>query len=327
MSANSIWAKGSARLVSTPQSPAFDADGWADIIAGCWSAATSSDTGWAPENPALGQCAVTACLFMDFAGGEMLWAKAVLPDGSEVSHYWNLSDGGERDLTRSQFPVGTRIPAPQTKDYSPHASLRDYVLSFPQTAARYALLKKKTHDAASVIWYFHLLQKQRRHSHDPDTQIGFVAVTADDKSIIAAANSFPEGVRRDIPGRLKSPGKYFYIEHAERVAIFEAARVGISLNGATAYMRGYPCADCARGIISSGIRLINTAGVTLGSHWHESQEVARAMLAEAGVTLSVIPLPKSLRASLEAVSPLPVEVFQKNRLMVAPRQSSVEVTS
>lgn len=97
-----------------------------------WVRDTSSDPqGWTPENPALGQCAVTALVVQHFLGGELL--RAVVGD---VSHYWNvLPDGSELDLTRQQF-----------EDYSPEGEesrSRGYALSFPDTQRRYERLMER----------------------------------------------------------------------------------------------------------------------------------------------------------------------------------------
>lgn len=53
---------------------------------------------WTKENPAFGQCAVTALIVQDFFGGDILFCH-------HQNHCWNkLPDGMEIDLTRSQFP-------------------------------------------------------------------------------------------------------------------------------------------------------------------------------------------------------------------------------
>ena len=44
--------------------------------------------------------------------------------------------------------------------------------------------------------------------------------------------------------------------HAEQNAISDAARRGVSLNGATAYITHFPCINCAKLLISSGIASI-----------------------------------------------------------------------
>ncbi|MDP9837692.1 dCMP deaminase [Neorhizobium huautlense] len=47
--------------------------------------------------------------------------------------------------------------------------------------------------------------------------------------------------------------KTFWVEHAERAAIYSAARRGISLTGCSVYSTLFPCASCMRAIIQSGI--------------------------------------------------------------------------
>jgi hypothetical protein len=108
----------------------------------CWSKETSySPEKWSEENPALGQCAVTALVVKDYLGGDILWAEALLPDGQKISHYFNFIDGEEVDLTRSQFPEGTIIPKgiEKKKDFS---TTRDFMLSSENTRKRYEMLKK-----------------------------------------------------------------------------------------------------------------------------------------------------------------------------------------
>lgn len=98
-------------------------------IAAAWAAETSTHESWSPDNPAAGQCAVTALVVQDVYGGDLL---RVVNEGE--SHYFNrLPDGREVDLTRGQFATWEPSDA-ELRD-------RDYVLSFAATAARYAELR------------------------------------------------------------------------------------------------------------------------------------------------------------------------------------------
>jgi hypothetical protein len=100
------------------------------IIRSAWTAATSADENWTPDNPALGQCAVTALIIQDLLGGQLL--RGMFGD---VSHYWNLlPDGTQVDATRDQFPEGSEIV---TDGVRPRA----YVLSFEPTRLRYEALR------------------------------------------------------------------------------------------------------------------------------------------------------------------------------------------
>ena len=111
-----------------------------------WDRETSSDPeNWSHDNRAWGQCAVTALVVQDYLGGKLVWAPAVLPDRTEVSHYFNEINGHEYDLSRSQFPAGTVIPKgiPKRKRFP---TTRDYVLSYPATQKRYELLSKRVRE-------------------------------------------------------------------------------------------------------------------------------------------------------------------------------------
>lgn len=43
-------------------------------------------------------------------------------------------------------------------------------------------------------------------------------------------------------------------QHAERNAVAQAAKSGIALNGATCYLTAAPCLECARLLVSAGIK-------------------------------------------------------------------------
>jgi len=123
-----------------------------EAIRKSWSKETSSDPEkWAYENPAWGQCAVTALLVNDYLGGDIVWAEAKLPDGKGISHYFNRIEGREIDLTRRQFPEGTIIPAgiEKKKEYD---STREYVLLAPgsTTRQRYEILKERVDE--TIAW-------------------------------------------------------------------------------------------------------------------------------------------------------------------------------
>jgi len=56
---------------------------------------------------------------------------------------------------------------------------------------------------------------------------------------------------RDIPSGTKQ--EYCYAIHAEQNAIVQAARLGVSIDGATLYCTHQPCVICAKLIVNSGI--------------------------------------------------------------------------
>ena len=123
-------------------------------------------------------------------------------------------------------------------------------------------------------------------SKDRSRRIGAVVVGPDDEVRSTGTNGFPRGIDDDVEARHRAPEKYAWTEHAERNAIYNAARIGVSTAGCTLYATAFPCMDCARAIVQSGIALIVTPGPpeddsTFDAHY---PRVTR-MLTEAGVRL------------------------------------------
>jgi dCMP deaminase len=137
-----------------------------------------------------------------------------------------------------------------------------------------------------VNYYRQLANTVKLKSKDKYTQIGAIIVGEDGEIVSTGYNSFPRGLDDDVDSRQERPEKYYWFEHAERNAIYNAARIGVSTKGTTMYLScGLPCADCARGIINSGIRRIfcERVDVTKGELWKESQERSWDMFLETDV--------------------------------------------
>lgn len=112
------------------------------------------------------------------------------------------------------------------------------------------------------------------------------AVIVDDRNVLVSIgwNGFPRGVNDDVDARHGRPAKYKWTEHAERNAIYNAAANGHSTRGCTIYLPWYPCADCARAIIQSGIARIVCTEPDWNDHiWAADFAVVREMLAEVGL--------------------------------------------
>lgn len=137
----------------------------------------------------------------------------------------------------------------------------------------------------SFEWLRRCYRFAARWSTDPRTQTAAALVGPDQKILLFAANKFPSGVRMS-PERLERPLKYEFFEHAERRAIFEAARRGIPTEGCTLVCPWFACAPCARAIIEAGItKVVGHDHPVFDTHkaWKETITLADQMLAEAGV--------------------------------------------
>ena len=125
-------------------------------------------------------------------------------------------------------------------------------------------------------------------SKDTNRKVGAVIVN-DDKIVVSMGyNGQPRGCNDNIESRNDRPAKYFYFEHSERNSLYSAVRLGVSVKDCVMYVTSFPCADCARAIIQTGIKKIFTTEpdfnhTTWGSQWKASDE----MLKEAGVEVEI----------------------------------------
>ena len=93
-----------------------------------------------------------------------------------------------------------------------------------------------------------------RRSKDPSTQVGACIVSPDNIIISTGYNGMPKGCSDDaVPwGREGAETKYPYVVHAELNAILNAN--GRDLRGSRLYVALFPCNECAKAIIQSGVK-------------------------------------------------------------------------
>jgi dCMP deaminase len=130
-------------------------------------------------------------------------------------------------------------------------------------------------------------------SKDRSTQVGAVIVGDDKTPGPYGYNGFPRAVDDDVEDRHARPTKYKWTEHAERNAIYNAARIGVALKGCTMFVTHVPCADCARAIVQVGIiRVVaDRAGMRdsgFAKRWSGDEQITKKMLEEAGIALDVV---------------------------------------
>lgn len=137
--------------------------------------------------------------------------------------------------------------------------------------------------------YMARAQDAALQSSDRSRQTGAVIVAQDGSIISTAANTFPDGIA-GTEERHARPAKYLWTEHAERNAIYRAAAAGQSTASSRMYLPWYPCADCARAIIQSGIvEVVAIEPDWSDPKWAADFAVVREMLAEAGVPVRFMP--------------------------------------
>ena len=127
-----------------------------------------------------------------------------------------------------------------------------------------------------------------KRSKDPVTQVG-ACIVIDDKIIGIGYNVFPRGNNDDnMPWGKEGEyleTKYPYVVHAELNAILNSNK---SVKDATIYVTHFPCNECSKAIIQSGI-----SKVVYFSDKHKDKDSTKAsirMLQNAGIEVEKIDL-------------------------------------
>lgn len=119
-------------------------------------------------------------------------------------------------------------------------------------------------------------------SKDPSRKVGAVIVRPDRTIAGVGYNGFPRGVVDNEARYNDREVKYQLVVHAEANAILSA---GESVKGMTLYGTLYPCCECAKLIIQSGIRTVIVPRVEAEPRFAESMAHAAQMFFEAGVVV------------------------------------------
>jgi len=94
---------------------------------------------WTTQNPARGNCVVTALVVQHFLGGELRKYDTVFQDVNET-HYTNLlPDGTEVDLTGRQYP-DDQVLVPSEVNLHGYRAVRDKMMHEPNTVRQYEIL-------------------------------------------------------------------------------------------------------------------------------------------------------------------------------------------
>lgn len=119
---------------------------------------------------------------------------------------------------------------------------------------------KKREDYISWSNYFMELAKlTSKRSKDPSSQVGACIVNKENKIISVGYNGLPNGMNDDDFNWSRNndflDSKYPYICHAEMNAIFNSNQI-LNLKDTIIYTTLYPCNECAKLIVQSGIKKV-----------------------------------------------------------------------
>lgn len=152
---------------------------------------------------------------------------------------------------------------------------------------------QNSNDPGTNKWdkrFMHLAEEIGEWSKDEDRKIGCLIVGPHREIRSAGYNGFPRGVNDDIEERHLEPAKYLWTEHPERNAIYNAALIGIPLQDCLIYVAGFPCMDCARAIIQSGIKTVVAYEPNFNSpKWGEDYRNTLVMFSEVGIYVRYAP--------------------------------------
>ena len=136
-------------------------------------------------------------------------------------------------------------------------------------------------------------------SKDPNTRVGACIVDSGNVILSTGYNGFPHGCSDDEypwarDGKSEET-KYPYVVHAELNAILNAS--GKNLSGARLYVALFPCNECAKAIIQSGIKEV----VYLSDKYDGTpmNTASKRMLTSAGVNMRRLITDKSITLSLD----------------------------
>ena len=122
-----------------------------------------------------------------------------------------------------------------------------------------------------------------KRSKDPSTQVGACIVNDKNKIVGAGYNGLPMGCNDDdFPWQKEGnflETKYPFVCHAELNAILN--NIGMDLTGCRIYTALFPCNECSKAIIQSGIKEV----IFLSDKYHGSDifKASKIMLDTAGV--------------------------------------------
>ena len=126
-------------------------------------------------------------------------------------------------------------------------------------------------------------------SKDKKKKVGAIIVDSDNRVLSTGYNGLPIGCNDEDDSRHVKPKKNSFVVHAEANAIFACAKSGISTKDTTMYLTWYPCCDCCKAIIQSGInKVICYEPDWNDDSWGESFRYTKEMFKEANIEITYI---------------------------------------
>jgi len=151
----------------------------------------------------------------------------------------------------------------------------------------YATPRKQSMELAKAQKYYKLAVYQASlFSKDPNTQVAAIIIAPDSLQILSTGFN---GLCRKVaetPERWARPLKYTWCCHAEMNAVANAARSGVKIEGAICVVTMFPCVECCKILIQSGIATVITPQPDMTSvKWGKDFELSKIMFMEVGINI------------------------------------------
>ncbi len=162
-------------------------------------------------------------------------------------------------------------------------------------------MRKARNDYLRWDEYFMAIAKlSALRSKDPNTQVGACIVDSSNRILSIGYNGAPNGYHDDVfpwnrEGE-KMDTKYAYVCHAELNAILNYRGSRKDLEGATLYVDLFPCNECAKLIIQSGIKEV----IYLSDKYKDTDDVriSKKLMDECKVSYRPLDINKEITINL-----------------------------
>lgn len=161
--------------------------------------------------------------------------------------------------------------------------------------------KKRTNYLTWDEYFMAIAKLSAMRSKDPSTQVGACIVSDNNRILSIGYNGAPNGYHDDnFPwDREGTPleTKYMYVVHAERNAILNYRGSRKDLEGARIYVDLFPCNECAKEIIQSGIKEV----IYLSDKYKEEDNViaSKKLFDACKVTYKKLDIKKDKKITIE----------------------------
>lgn len=142
-------------------------------------------------------------------------------------------------------------------------------------------------DVVKASKYYQLAKYQAElFSKDPSSKVAAILIAHDTFQILSTGFN---GICRNLKEteeRWTRPMKYKWVAHAELNAIANAARSGVKVENSICVVTMFPCVDCCKALIQSGIDTIVTEKPDMNNpRWGEDFKISLEMMEEAGLKI------------------------------------------